>query len=203
MAAPPYTLPLTLEDYLALPEDNDREREIIRGRLFVAPRSFHAHQIVLLELARLLMRYVLRRGGQRAQLALEVDLLIDALGTYVSPDLMYFPLGAVPVLLELQRRNRRIHVSVVRPDLVVEVLAPGGEARDLEEKRRDYAEAGIPHYWAFDPQERAMHEFVLDPARGAYEHLTHRRASARPRLFADQRPPFTLSLTRLWPERPA
>ena len=41
---------LTLKDYLALPADNDLEREIIRGRLFVSPRPRILPQHLLGEL---------------------------------------------------------------------------------------------------------------------------------------------------------
>ena len=62
-----------------------------------------------------------------------------------------------------------------------------------------YAEAGIPHYWVFDPQEQAFGEFVLDPERGAYVEHWHEHAAVRPRLFADAQPPLTLELPGLWP----
>lgn len=67
------------------------------------------------------------------------------------------------------------------------------------EKRAVYAEAGIPHYWVFDPQEQAFGEFVLDLERSEYVEHWHERAAVRPRLFADAQPPLILELPRLWP----
>ena len=203
MAVAPHLRPLTLDDYLALPEDDHREREIIRGRLFEAPRPFVPHQFVLLNLAEFLRRYVRRRGWHPVQVVLEADLLLDALNTYVSPDLMYFPPAAVPALLDLAAFGRRIHAAVVWSELVVEILSPGSEARDLVEKQRDYQAAGIPHYWVFDPQQRTFQEFALNPWRNEYESRTHparKRAAGRvrPGHFAGERPPFTLDLSRLW-----
>ena len=190
---------LTLKDYLALPEDNGLEREIIRGRLFVSPRPRILHQHLLGELFELLRRYIRQRGGHPLQVILDADLLMDTLNTYLSPDLMYFPAEAVPTLLDLMARGHRIHLLDARPELVVEVLSPRSEERDLVEKRAVYAEAGIPHYWVFDPQEQAFGEFVLDPERGEYVEHWHERAAVRPRLFADAQPPLTLELPRLWP----
>ncbi len=190
---------LTLKDYLALPADNGLEREIIRGRLVVSPRPRILHQHLLGELFELLSRYVGRRGGHPIQVILDADLLMDALNTYLSPDLMYFPPEAVPTLLDLMARDHRIHLLHAQPKLVVEVLSPRSEERDLVEKRTIYAEAGIPHYWVFDPQEQAFGEFVLDPERGEYVEHWHEREAVRPRLFADARPPLTLELPGLWP----
>lgn len=194
-----HTRLLTLKDYLALPADNGLEREIIRGRLFGSPRPRILHQYLLGELFELLSRYVGQRGGHSLQVILDADLLMDTLNTYLSPDLMYFPAEAVPTLLDLMARGHRIHLLDARPELVVEVLSPRSEERDLVEKQAVYAEAGIPHYWVFDPQEQAFGEFVLDLERGEHVEHWHERAAVRPRLFANARPPLTLELPCLWP----
>ncbi len=41
-------------------------------------------------------------------------------------------------------------------DLVVEIISADGRNRDLEEKRKDYAEGGVPEYWVVDPQEERI-----------------------------------------------
>jgi Uma2 family endonuclease len=41
------------------------------------------------------------------------------------------------------------------PDIVIEVVSPGSEQRDYEEKREDYLKAGVRLYWIFDPQSRS------------------------------------------------
>jgi Uma2 family endonuclease len=37
------------------------------------------------------------------------------------------------------------------PDVVVEVLSPTEQWRDLVDKRHDYERGGVPEYWLFDP----------------------------------------------------
>lgn len=37
-------------------------------------------------------------------------------------------------------------------DLVMEVVSPDDPGRDLETKRREYAQARIPEYWIVDPR---------------------------------------------------
>ena len=48
--------------------------------------------------------------------------------------------------------------------LVVEIVsdAPSDRERDLVEKRRDYAEAGVPEYWVVDPRGQTVLQLVLD-----------------------------------------
>lgn len=52
-------------------------------------------------------------------------------------------------------------------DLVMEVVSPdpGSRERDHEEKRADYAEAGIPEYWIIDPQEATVTILQLQDGR--------------------------------------
>ncbi|MFC1707929.1 Uma2 family endonuclease, partial [Planctomycetota bacterium] len=45
------------------------------------------------------------------------------------------------------------------PDIVVEVVSPGSETRDYQDKRSEYLAAGIREYW------------IVDPGRGAFTAL--------------------------------
>ena len=38
------------------------------------------------------------------------------------------------------------------PDWVLEVASPSTKKKDLDDKRRKYAEMGVPEYWLFDPK---------------------------------------------------
>jgi Uma2 family endonuclease len=42
------------------------------------------------------------------------------------------------------------------PEIVVEVVSPGGEDRDYEEKRHEYLAVGVQEYWIIDPARGAM-----------------------------------------------
>lgn len=195
----PLVRTLTLEDYLELPLDGAGvEREIIRGRLVVSPRpNFAPHQFVVANLQDRFRSYARRRKWHLLQVVIDSDLLLDAVNTYVSPDLMVFGPESLPALRDLAERGRRIHVAVARPVLVVEILSPGSERNDLEDKRRDYEAVRIPHYWALDPLRRALHEHVLAPATGLYSVVVHKSNRVRPRLFAGEQPPLVLDLKRL------
>ena len=41
-------------------------------------------------------------------------------------------------------------------NLVVEVISPDDPDRDLVDKRRDYAAAGIAEYWVIDPRDDSI-----------------------------------------------
>jgi Uma2 family endonuclease len=58
-------------------------------------------------------------------------------------------------------------------DLIVEVVSPSSEdrARDLVEKRADYARTGVAEYWIVDPEQETI--TVLTLASGADEYTEH------------------------------
>lgn len=44
----------------------------------------------------------------------------------------------------------------VRPDWIAEVLSPSNRDRDLKIKLHIYQDAGVPHYWTLDPENRSL-----------------------------------------------
>ena len=78
---------------------------------------------------RVVVRFVLLRLRLRA-------------GKFREPDLLLLLDRTDP-----RRENRYWHSA----DLVLEVVSPDKPARDLIDKRHDYAEAGIPEYWIVNP----------------------------------------------------
>ena len=54
-------------------------------------------------------------------------------------------------------------------DLLVEIVSPDNPRRDTEDKRLDYAAAGVPEYWIADPRPRSRTITVLTLADGTYD----------------------------------
>ena len=69
-------------------------------------------------------------------------------GLYREPDVVYVARSQLPSLQE----------QPTTAELVIEVVSPGSENRDrdYEQKRHDYATAGIPEYWIVDPERQCI-----------------------------------------------
>lgn len=68
------------------------------------------------------------------------------------------------------------------PDLVVEVISEDSEARDRDDKRREYAAAGVPEYWIVEGREgRDGVTFLALQDDGTYEEI---RPDAQGRLHS-------------------
>lgn len=46
------------------------------------------------------------------------------------------------------------------PDLAVEVLSPGNRAREMERKRREYFDAGVPLVWYVNPRRKTVRVYT-------------------------------------------
>ncbi|MGW4497299.1 Uma2 family endonuclease [Micromonospora sp. NPDC004336] len=156
----------TVDDLGDLPKD--LPYELVNGRLIV-PSPTAVHQDLCVELL----------------LALRVNCPADYL---VSIDLS----------MRIDRRNeprpdvvaiRREHadrspVPVEDALLAVEVLSPTSTFRDLYDKAKVYAHAGVRTYWVVDPlhERMTLTEYALGPT-GEYEAVTHTED-----LFVTERP---------------
>jgi len=68
------------------------------------------------------------------------------------------------------------------PEIVVEVVSPGGEQRDYVEKRDEYLEFGITEYWIFDAARREMRVLTRSAGRWTEQVVKPSETHASPLL---------------------
>ncbi|WP_067479878.1 Uma2 family endonuclease [Nocardia amamiensis] len=134
---------LTLEDWIALPEDSSRSYELVEGVLVVSPKPVLRHQFAVWRLAAQLHPQLPR------QLAAVVDaeLVIDP----TQP-----PTVRAPDVLVIRRKALHDDLARVQPEdvvLAVEILSAGSRRTDRVAKFFEYAESGIEYYWLIDLDE--------------------------------------------------
>jgi len=141
-------------EYLWLTDRSNRLLELSDGIIEVLPMPTREHQEIVRALLLALFAFLRPRGGDVlfAPLRLRVSE-----GNFREPDLL-----AVLDTDDPRAQNR----YWTGADLVMEVVSPDAPERDLVEKRREYAEAGIPEYWIVDPRDRSVTVLVL--ADGQY-----------------------------------
>lgn len=164
---------MTEEEFLALPDVEGVERELIRGELRerltttrerpMTTRSF-AHGVVILSIGHHLKLWGDRqpepRGcvvGGEARVRLRRDL-----PTFVGVDVAYVAAEAKPT------SPRAAKYVDGPPLLVVEVLSPSDQQEDIADKVAEYLEAGVPIVWIADSW---------------FSTVTVHRSDARPQLF--------------------
>ena len=147
---------LDLEDLYTTPDDGNRY-EILDSALVMTPAPNRSHQRAVLRLAMLL-------NGPARELGYEV---------FTAPFAWRIGPGQVPEPDVIVAAAAAITERAVEgpPALVVEVLSPMGQARDLHEKRRVYADGGAAWYWIADPDAPSL--TVLRLVGGEYVEDAH------------------------------
>jgi Uma2 family endonuclease len=128
------------EEYLVLTDHRVRLVEFTDGFLEALPMPTDKHQSLLKCLFLAFFAFVESRGGtvQFAPLRLRIRP-----GKFRQPDLLVLQSAA-----DSRRQNR----YWLGADLALEVVSEQKPARDLIEKRGDYAEGRVPEYWIVNPQ---------------------------------------------------
>jgi Uma2 family endonuclease len=149
------------EEYLAL--NTNRLVEFSHGHVEVLPTPTTSHQLIVGFLyARLLAFLAANSLGTVLFAPLRVRLWP---GKFREPDL---------VVMRSENAGRCGELYWDGADLVMEVVSDDDRHRDLETKRREYAQGAIPEYWIVDPREGSI--TVLRLESGAYfEHGVFRR----------------------------
>ncbi len=125
--------------------------ELVDGRIEAVPPPTYEHQMIVLFLVTEIRSYAeLHNSGEGIMGPLRVRLGND---NFRQPDVMFM----------LQRNiTRAANEFWDGADLVMEVVSKDDPKRDLEFKRGDYAEAGIPEYWIVDPRTKTITVLKLE-----------------------------------------
>jgi Uma2 family endonuclease len=141
------------DEYLELTDDVNWLVEYTAGRIEVLPMPTIEHQLIV----RFLLD-VLRAFVEPRKLGM---VLFAPTRVYVESDRYREPDIVFNFTEHHAKSGKRYYQSA---DLVMEVVSddPEGRQRDLEKKRRDYAEGGIPEYWIVDPVEKCITVLALE-----------------------------------------
>ncbi|ABU56350.1 protein of unknown function DUF820 [Roseiflexus castenholzii DSM 13941] len=161
----------SVAQYLALTAHTNRLIEYTDGVIEVLPMPTEKHQAISLVLLLSFLAFVRPRGGVAFYAPLRLEIRP---GKFREPDLL---------LLLRSDDPRRQNDYWRGADLVAEIVSADNPARDLEEKPRDYAEAGIPEYWIVNPLDETITVLTLAGDAYAPYGVFRRGVAARSRLL--------------------
>lgn len=151
------TLRWTSRDLDVLPENDDKQYEIVDGELYVSRQPHLDHQIVCGKLFSLLERW-----SEQAQTGIPIFTpgVIFADDDDVVPDVVWISRERLAVALQ---PDGKLHSA---PELMIEVLSPGStnERRDREAKLKLYSRRGVIEYWIASWQERRIEVYRRENA---------------------------------------
>ena len=136
----------------------DERLELIKGKIFkMSPAPSRSHQEISVAMTVKLVNYL--KGKPCKVYAAPFDVRLPrtskedtAIYTVVQPDIC--------VICDLSKLDDRGCVGA--PDIVVEILSPGNNNKELRNKFEVYQEAGVKEYWIIHPSERTFLKYTLD-----------------------------------------
>jgi len=141
----------TLDDYLALPDD--QRVELIDGVFYDMAAPTSGHQAIEGYLHKIFLDHILEKKGPCIPLVSPIDVQLDEDDrTVVQPD--------VVIICDRSKfQNGRVFGA---PDFICEVLSPSTKKKDMYLKLFKYMNAGVREYWMVDPQDKTVLVYDLE-----------------------------------------
>ena len=148
----------TAEELLVLPSDGN-SYELVKGELRMMTPAGFEHGRVASRINFLIAQHVLE-NDLGAVLAAETGFtLARCPDTVRAPDVAFVRQDRIPP------KDQQHKFAELGPDLVVEVVSPNDRPAEIEEKVREYLEAGVRLIWIAYPGTRTVQEYRPSTAR--------------------------------------
>lgn len=131
--------------------------ELIKGKLFkMSPALNRVHQKLSLEIARELSNYLKGKPCEAYTAPFDVRLPRKSkddkdIITVIQPDIC--------VICDPSKLDEKGCLGA--PDIVVEILSPGNNRKELSNKYEVYEESGVKEYWIVAPVEKTFLKYIL------------------------------------------
>jgi Uma2 family endonuclease len=168
----PWTAQLALD---LLPEANGPRVEVLSGSVIVTPHAGVDHQTIELDFA-----YLLKQAARRAKLWLYHEVNVVSGDDLFIPDIAVFG----------QSGGGRVALDIADAVLLGEIVSPGNRRKDVIDRPRQYAAAGVPFFLRVDSRNRVPAIALFELVDGEYQPVA---AAAAGSTFTMTQPfPFSI-----------
>ncbi|WP_236974626.1 Uma2 family endonuclease [Membranihabitans maritimus] len=131
--------------------------ELIKGKVFQMAGPNTSHQRVSINISGELFQFLKRRKCEVFAAPFDVRLPVNSkkdkdIFTVVQPDIC--------VVCDPEKIDFKGVIGA--PDIVIEILSPSNNQKELKDKYEVYEEAGVREYWIVHPEERTIFRYILD-----------------------------------------
>jgi Uma2 family endonuclease len=135
----------------------DERVELIKGKIFeMSPAPNRFHQKIAGDIYRQIGNFLEGKSCEVYTAPFDVRIPRKSKSdkeiiTVLQPD--------VCVICDLSKLDKKGCIGA--PDIIVEVLSPGNNSKELTKKYEVYEEAGVKEYWVVSPQDQWMRIYTL------------------------------------------
>ena len=153
-APPPPAHLITAAELLAMPRQDGRRYELIRGVLVAKMPTGDAHALVVAIITTVLSMFVGPRGYGAVRAGEPgYTLEVGPPDTVMAPDVAWIAPGRIPPA-------GAAGFPQLAPDLAVEVKSPGDTTAALARKARQWLHYGARQVWAVDPERLTLTQYT-------------------------------------------
>jgi len=164
--------------------------ELIKGRIFkMSPAPNPMHQLIVGDLHAVLRNFLKKKQCKAFVAPFDVRLPRKS-----KEDKDIFTVLQPDVCVICDRAKWDTKGCIGAPDIVVEVLSPGNNAKELKNKFEAYEEAGVQEYWIVSPQDNTFLVNTLVDGR----YVTSHPMTTGDIVTTSILPGFTLDLKELF-----
>ena len=156
----PWTAQLALG---LLPETNGPKIEVLSGSVIVTPHAGYDHQTIELDLA-----YLLKQAARRAKLWLYHEVNV------VSGDDLFIP----DIAVLRSSGGGQVTMDISDAVLLGEIVSRGNRRKDVIDRPREYAAAGVPFFLRVDFRNRVPAIALYELVDGEYRPVAAAAAGA-------------------------
>jgi Uma2 family endonuclease len=167
--------------------------ELIRGKIFtMSPAPSRLHQKISQSINHCFLNFLNDKNCEVYTAPFDVRLpdkgpVDEDIITVVQPDLC--------VICDPTKLDEKGCLGA--PDIVVEILSPGNNQKELKDKYELYESAGVKEYWIVSPENRTLLQYVRNH-EGKFEGL--RIKTVGDVVHTDVLPRFSLNVSEIFSE---
>lgn len=139
---------LTYADYSRLTPPDNGNYELHNGKIIYMPSPLDPHQKISMNLSAVLHFYVKKNQlGQVRTAPLDVKLTEN---DTVQPDILF-----------IKKERESLIDGIVKgaPDVIVEILSPSNDAKEMSYKKYIYEVSGVKEYWVINIQKETILQY--------------------------------------------
>lgn len=171
----------------------DERLELIKGKIFkMSPAPGSVHQLISAAVSNELYNHLKGKPCKVFSAPFDVRLIKRSIDdkdvtTVVQPDIC--------VISDPKKVDAKGCIG--SPDIVVEILSPGNNKKELRNKFEAYEEAGVLEYWIINPTEKNLLQYILTEGR----FQASRPFTIDDKLTTSILPGFTLTIDDLFADQ--
>lgn len=137
----------------------DERIELIKGRIFkMSPAPSSAHQRISRKILVALDIYLQKKPYE--VFAAPFDVRLPRKSKEENKDLISVVQPDICVICDRSKIDERGCLGA--PDIVVEIISPGNNKTELQNKYEVYEESGVQEYWIVSPQDKTFMKYTLN-----------------------------------------